>query len=166
MRRPAALVLVLASVALAGEPVSSLEGTWVLDLEASSDPTPALERLGASWFLRKAARIVRSTTVITWTDAGRFHLEVRSAIATSIADVVLDGRTPTKSDLLGRPVSYVSQVEDDVVVSHGEVWPGSGRALPFESQRFVDGEGRMILRITLRPANEAPLVVTRVSRRR
>jgi hypothetical protein len=166
MRRPAALVLVLASVALAGEPVSSLQGTWVLDLEASSDPTLALQRLGASWLLRKAARVVRATTVITWVDAGRFHLEVRSPIASSTADVVLDGWTPTKSDLLGRPVSYLSRVENDVVVSHGEVWPGSGGALPFESQRFVDAEGRMILRITLRPANEEPLVVTRVSRRR
>lgn len=148
---------------LAGEPTSPFEGTWLLDLEASNDPTPALERLGLSWAVRKAARTVRPTSVITWGD-GRFRVEVRSLFVNRGVDVVLDDHTPTRDDFVGRPLSYVSHLEDGAVVSRGAVLSASGEMIHFDTRRFIDAEGRMVVRFTLHPEDGPPLVVSRVYR--
>lgn len=149
---------------LAGEPSSPFEGTWDLDLDASSDPTPALERLGVSWVIRKAARRVRTTSIIAWGE-GRFRLDVRSVIVNRGTDVVLDDHTPSNDDFLGRPFSYVSRLENGTVLSRGVVLAESGEMILLEMERSLDHEGRMVVRFILHPEDGPPLAILRVSRR-
>ena len=84
--------------------VSALDGTWVLDLERSTDPAPFLERLGVSWLLRKVGPTVRTTNVIV-TTADRATIEVKSSLAGRRNVLVFDGTTPTKDDFFGNALS-------------------------------------------------------------
>jgi len=164
MLRTLLLALTLALPAFAGAP-DDLAGTWELDLEASSDPVPVLERMGANFLLKHAAKTVRPTHVII-AGKGKFSLTIKSLIVTRRYLVVLDDKTETPDDFFGHPFAYTSHVEGDAVVSKGEVDLGKKGRMPLGLKRFVDDKGRMRLHITLFPRGESPIEIQRVFQRR
>ena len=95
------LARTLALPAFAGAP-DDLAGTWELDLEASSDPVPVLDRMGANFLIKHAAKSVRPTHVII-AGNGRFSLTIKSLIVTRRYLVVLDDNTKTDDDFFGHP---------------------------------------------------------------
>jgi hypothetical protein len=142
-----------------------LDGTWVLDLERSTDPGPVLERLGVAWLLRKVGPTVRTTNVIV-TSADRVTIEVKSAIGGRRNVLVFDGTTPTRDDFFGNPLSYVVTLEGDTIVGRGHVTLEKEGEVPLELRRRVEEDGSMTLRIVVTPAGEKPVELKRVFKRK
>lgn len=146
--------------------MGALDGTWVLDLERSTDPGPVLQRLDVPWVLRKVGPTVRVTNVIVTTPQKAVVEAKSTLIPSKRTTLVFDGVTPTKDDFFGHPFSYVVTLEGDTIVSRGEViLPKEGK-VPLELRRRVDEEGRMIYRIICTPQGEQPLEVVRVFNRK
>jgi hypothetical protein len=161
-----AVVVMVCPAALAAEPadVGQLAGEWRLDLEASSDPVPALERLDVSWVVRKAARSVRPRNRIDLKD-GTLTNVMQSLIVTRTVTQKLDGATPTQEDFFGYALTYTSVVEGGAVVSRGSIDLKKDGKAPVELRREVQPDGRMTLTIKVSPPEEQPLEIVRVFNR-
>lgn len=147
----------------AGAP-PALAGTWLLDAERTSDPKPVLEHFQANFFVKRFARSVTPTNVITW-NGDRFGLEVRAVTVTKRTTIVLDGKTPTADDIFGNPYEYTSLLVDGAVVSKGTVRRADGKQDELAMRRSVEPDGRMVLRMTITPPGEKPLEISRVFNR-
>jgi hypothetical protein len=146
--------------------VSALDGTWVLDLERSTDPGPVLQRLDVPWVLRKVGPSVRVTNVIV-TSSEKAVIEAKSTLIPSKRTTqVFDGVTETKDDFFGHPFSYVVTIEGDTIVAKGAVTLPKEGKVPLELRRRVDEEGRMIYRIIVTPPGEKTLEIVRVFNRK
>lgn len=146
--------------------VSALDGTWILDLERSTDPGPVLERLDVPWVLRKVGPSVKVTNVIV-TTSEKAVIEAKSTlIPTKRTTQFFDGVTPTKDDFFGHPFSYVATIEGDTIVAKGEVTLKKEGKIPLELRRRVDEEGRMVYRIIVTPPGEKTLEIVRVFNRK
>lgn len=166
MTRALLFLVLLAMPALAAETgVTALTGTWLLDLEKSSNPTPALERVGVNWLIRKAAASVRTTNVIVATEE-KMTYEVKSSIAGRRLVLVFDGKTVTTDDFFGNALAYTSKVEGGAIVSNGTVDMKDRGKFPLELRRQVNADGTMSLRISIFPPNEEPVVLLRVFNRK
>lgn len=146
--------------------MSALDGTWVLDLERSTDPGPVLQRLEVPWVLRKVGPTVRVTNVIVTTPQKAVVEAKSTLIPSKRTTLVFDGVTETKDDFFGHPFSYVATIEGDTIVARGGVDLKKLGKVPLELRRRVDDEGRMIYRIICSPPGEPPLEVVRVFNRK
>lgn len=154
-----ALLLLSASPSL-----KDFDGTWELDLKASSDPAAMLDRLGAPWVLKKSATSVTVTQVIS-SAPGSLTVEAQSAMGSRSSTQVLDGKTPKVSELFGMQARVISVFQGGEIRSTGTL-ELEGGPVPLSLRRTVEADGTMHLVITLAPKDEAPVSITRVFRRR
>lgn len=109
---------------------AAIVGTWDLDLTRSDDPAPLLERLGVPWLFRVLApRVVQQEIIV---EPGRVHIRVSGQPRDEILTV--DGKTPSRTELVGSPLVLVSRVEGDAIVSEGTITI-DGRPLAVKSVR-------------------------------
>lgn len=92
-------------------------GTWDLDLARSDDPGPLLERLGVPWLFRLLAPKAVQQEIIV--EPGRVQIRVSGQRKDELLTV--DGKTPSRTELVGSPLVLVSRVEGDAIVSEGTV---------------------------------------------
>lgn len=157
----AIVTLALISQADAGVSAHPLEGEWKLDLEQSSDTGPVLEKLGASWFVRQAAKSARPTHRLR-VNQNTVFLEIEGAGGKKRVQLVLDGTTPTKDEFFSQPFQYTTQLDRGAFVSKGVL---EKDGLNVSMRRELRADGLMLYRITLEPKGEPPLVIDRVFRR-
>jgi hypothetical protein len=146
--------------------VSALDGTWVLDLERSTDPGPVLQRLDVPWVLRKVGPTVKVTNVIVTTPEKAVVEAKSTLIPSKRTTLFFDGVTATKDDFFGHPFSYVTTIEGDTIVAKGQVTLPKEGKVPLELRRRVDEEGRMVYRIIVTPPGEKTLELVRVFNRK
>lgn len=145
--------------------MSALDGTWLLDLERTTDPGPVLERLKVGWVLRKVGPTVRFTNVIV-TTATRATIEVKSTLGGRRNVLVFDGTTPTVDDFFGNPLTYTVTIEGDTIVGRGHLTLEKEGKVPLELRRRVEEDGSMTLRIIVTPPGEPQLEMKRVFKRK
>lgn len=159
-----ALVLMVLLQADAGVSAHPLEGVWQLDLEKSTDTAPILEKLGVSWFVRRAAKSVRPIHRVR-VNKGTLFLEIDASISKKRYQLVLDGKTPTKDEFFGDEFSYTTVLENGAFVSTGRM-TDEGKKTGIALRRELTSEGLMNYRITLLPDGQEPVVIDRVFRRK
>lgn len=159
-----ALVLMVLLQADAGVSSHPLEGVWQLDLEKSTDTAPILEKLGVSWFVRKAAKSVRPIHRVR-VNNGTLFLEIDATISKKRFQLVLDGKTPTKDEFFGDEFSYTTVLENGAFVSTGRM-TDEAKKMGIALRRELKDDGLMNYRITLLPDGQEPIVIDRVFRRK
>lgn len=159
-----ALALALCLAASDGG-VSALDGTWVIDLERSTDPGPVLERFDVPWLLRKVGPTVKVTVVIVTTPERAVVSSKSSLVPSKRNTLVFDGVTPTNDDFFGHPFRYLVTIEGDTIVGRGEVTLKQEK-IPLELRRRVEDDGSMTLRIIVTPPGEKTIEVVRVFKRK
>ncbi len=140
-----------------------LDGVWQLDLEKSTDPMPALEKMGASVFLKMGARSVRPIHRIKVTDT-TLVFDLDTPIAKRHHELALDGTTAHADEFFGSEFSYTTQLIDGAFISKGRMKDPT-KKMAIELRRELMADGLMLYRITLLPDGEQPLVLNRVFRR-
>lgn len=143
---------------------SRFAGTWKIDLEACSDPAPMLEHYEANIFIRKFARSIAPTNIITW-KTNRFDLEVQAPFFHRTTTVFLDGKTSTADDILGNPYEYTSVIAGEAIISKGLIKRKDGTNERFELTRTLEPNGTMVTRMTIFVKDGRPLEVKRVFKR-
>jgi hypothetical protein len=112
----------------------AIVGTWNLDLERSDDPGPLMERLGVPWLFRVLAPKVVQQEIIF--EPGRVHIRVSGQGKDEV--LAVDGKTESRTELVGNPLVLVSRVEGDAIVSEGTVVI-EGKPLAVKSVRRATG---------------------------
>lgn len=129
------MLALLLAVALAAAPPASMAGTWTLDLAASSDPAPVLEKLGIPGFLGKAAG---SSTQKVSVQGERLVVEVDGSLGDRTETVDLSGAHPVTGSFFGYDFRVVPRLVGDTIVAAGTIRI-DGKDQVFVSRRSVSG---------------------------
>lgn len=125
----------LLAVALAAAPPSSMVGTWTLDLTASSDVAPVLEKLGIPGFLGKAAG---SSTQKVSVQGERLVVEVDGSLGDRTETVDLSGKQAVTGSFFGYEYRVIPRLDGEAIVAAGTIRI-DGKDQLFVSRRSVSG---------------------------
>ena len=153
------MMLCAAPSAFAGD----VQGTWVVDLEASDSLDPLLEAQGVSWAKRKLANSVEVTQTYVRKGA-QVTLDVKSPVGTRTETLTTDGKLRSVTTELGK--MQVSHRWDGEVLVTKQVRETKAGQLTVTVRREVSADGKtMTLRMTLERPDEKRVVVRRVFRK-
>jgi hypothetical protein len=146
----------------AGAP-ALLEGTWELDVKASSPLTPLLDYLEVGGLVRMMAPGVVSTQILKLSPE-QLELTVKAGWSRRTTVMPLDGKTPFVDELFDHRLELTSTLVEGTVVSTGTIAVKGGTA-PMKVRRFLEGDRMVQLTTIDRPGAEA-LTVRRVFTRK
>ena len=129
------MIALLFTIALAAAPPSAMVGTWTLDVAASSDVAPVLEKLGIPGFLGKAAGSSTQTVAI---QGERLVVAVDGSLGDRTETVDLSGAEPVIGSFFGYEFRVVPRLVGDTIVAAGTIRI-DGKDQLFVSRRSVSG---------------------------
>lgn len=140
-----------------------LNGTWELDLKASSDLTPLFDFFEVNPITRSVGKSIVTTQVVDLTPE-RLQITIKSAFKNGTKTWKLDGKAIIEDDVLGNPMKATSRYEKGMVVGEGTViWKGAPVALSL--RRYIEN-GQMVQEMVLLPKGQEPITNRRVFNRK
>lgn len=150
------------TTALAVPLPAALVGVWALDLEASDDVTPLLDRFEVNFLMKAAARTMAPSHDIRSSSSGGV-IVVTSPVKNSTIVVTTDGVTVDVGEMFGVPTRTIHRVEGEVLTSVSSLTLQQAEAT-LTTRRLRDGP-RLVMSLELVQNGKPRLLLRRVFRR-